>query len=138
MPLTTHNVGNCNFSYVDYLKQYWPEVKNAVWDLVATNNGGPFKPNFSYKRGTIAIILFAQGSEDDVAKIPYAPKLAEYIQEQKLGTVHDSGPAPNYLHGNKPGRLYMWVIDWDALYLWFEREREERINAKAKASPPKI
>ncbi len=118
---------NCNFSYIEALSNDNPEynliqilTKPPVWNA-------PVNPNApkEYKPPTCGMFLFAQGSEHPVDLQPYAPNFKKYIESEKLGTVIELPPVPNRLHNDKPGILFVWIIDHDALANWWKSKHKK-------------
>jgi hypothetical protein len=139
--------GNCNFQYISALKSYLgkPEVA-LIHILTAPHRGagyayGAVAPSKGakpvYASTQYAMYLFAQGSEDSITLKPYGPQLKNTIEAAGLGVVLDCGPAPNLLHNNKPGILYVWKVDHAACAKWWKvnvygewEKRETLYNAE--------
>ncbi len=147
MTLSVQASGNCNFAYMTGLRSYrtkdMPDVVAWIFgqrkgdDIWGNKPDIRTKPTISLP--TYGILIFAQGSEDDIKKMPYAPEFRDYILENSLGTVIETGGIPNYLHNNKEGYMYAWSIDRKAVTKWFEEhvvapwEKEDKKKKEEQA-----
>lgn len=123
--------GNCNFNYADGLSAYTNRnMKEALLELLTqpkpyTGYGSPV-PVTPYKSLfrpiTSGMMLFAQGSEHSAKTNPYARTFKSLLEELKLGTVIELPPVPNPLHRDKPGILFVWVVDHKATLNWWTEQ----------------
>jgi hypothetical protein len=111
--------GNCNFAYITHLRGSTAEesMKSVFSAVPVYGMSKDVCP--PYRPPTQGMFLFAQGSEDPVKTDPYAPKFKQYIETHGLGTVFEHPPVPNPQHANKPGILFVWIVNRDACHQWY-------------------
>ena len=114
--------GNCNFAYISGLRAYLDDMPSAM-AYVLTTPPDYYSRNKSglptYRQPFNGMYLFAQGSEDPVKDRPYAHRFKAFIEENKLGEVHELPPVPNPQHANKKGILFVWILDHKACAKWW-------------------
>jgi hypothetical protein len=130
--------GNCNFEYLTGLYSYWPDrlelalfsaFCNTIVDQWSFGKSLPAPSRMVYQNPTSAMMLFAQDSDSDIETRGYGPKFQQILEENGLGKVWRSWPAPNPRHNNRPGVLFVWLIDREALNLWWHTQRDKMIKA---------
>lgn len=120
-------LSNCNMSYVTglacYPKQDMVKALQHILTVKVFRNWDARNDVRApeYNKPQSGVYLFAQGSEDNVETRPYGPKLKQLIEDEGLGTVVDSGPAPNPYHRNKPGIVYVWAVNTKACKRWWDK-----------------
>jgi hypothetical protein len=130
--------GNCNFKYVTGLRNYEQGNPVAIMKdvLTAPPNGYDLfntrKKNDPpvYNNPSCGMYLFAQGSDDDPVKMPYAREFKELIERDGLGKVVEIEPVPNPLHSGHKGQLFVWIIDHAACRSWWERNVLSKDSSK--------
>lgn len=126
--ITTHPTKNCNVIYFDGLADYGGRPQAALLSLFTNKIPQYYYPTKQdrvdgppkYTQYNCGILLFALGS--DHLKMRYAHNLSDYIQKHNLGRVFEMPEAPNPLHSNRSGILFVWLPDWDALKAWWESQ----------------
>lgn len=67
---------------------------------------------------------------------PYAPKFAEFLEENKLGSVVGSEPTDNVKwHKGRKGQVFIWVPDQTAVEKWWDANvsaTEAKVAPKGK------
>lgn len=121
-------IGNCNITYIDGLRSYnYKDMAPAMKDLLTAPSYGnygfdkPAKSKPTFYQLTQGIILFAQGSEDSIKTNPYAHAFKKFIEDNGLGVVTETPPAPNPGHNRKPGYLFAWVLNPYAMRNWWDK-----------------
>lgn len=136
MTITTHPTKNCNVIYLDNLQYYGGRPQAALLSCFTNKIPQYYYPDKqertpgppTYTQYNCGILLFALGSEH--RKMKYAHNLADYIREHELGKVFEMPEAPNPLHNNKTGILFVWIPEWAALREWWEgMPMEDKIRA---------
>lgn len=125
--ITINGTGNCNIAYISGFGTYKPTVEGMTQALVDFFTNPPDRYNQNQNAAptlrvlSAGIYYFAQGSEDPVETKPYGPILRRLIAHHKLGSVIATPPVPNILHGNKPGIMYVWILNRENYKKWWER-----------------
>jgi hypothetical protein len=115
--LTIAGVGNnCNMKLLSGLRNFTKDDMHVVVEWIFSTKKDMWTPaTVAYKPmfllPSYAILIFAHGSDDCITTMTYAADFAEFIQENKLGSVVTTGPAQNPLHRFRPGCSYMWLIE---------------------------
>lgn len=134
--ITAHYTRNCNIIYLDNLRDYEGNMRNAMlsaftnkipsYTMPTRQQREPGPPTFT--KYSCGYILFAHGSEHDGYK--YAQDFAKLIAANKLGQLFEMPPAANPMHAQKNGILYVWIPDWAALEKWWLKQPEaDRVSA---------
>lgn len=134
---------NCNFNYISGLATHWEIDKtmiSALKDLLTSTPRIVYSPYGKtstakspvYRHVTGGMYLFAQGSEHNIDKMPYANVFKTLIEEHKLGKVIECDPVPNALHGGKPGILFVWILDKNKMHKWWKINVEKPYIALQK------
>lgn len=141
-PVTRYPSGNCNFAYINNLRYYTNRPELALKSLTTYANNGldPWstkKKNPQFHPPSGGMWLFAQGSDDNYEKTPYARQFADYILANGLGRIVETGPVPNPAHGNRSGYLFIWIVNQAALHNWWRANVLEAFEAEEIAKSKK-
>ena len=132
MPAIIVATNNCNIGYIDWLSSHGMGSINDMRDALYT---AMTAPDYNYWNCSVpkqikyadpqgGMLLFAQGSEHKVTTRPYAHNLKKLIEQEGLGEVIELPPVKNPLHQNKPGILFVWILNHTALRKWYAEEKK--------------